>query len=277
MKGQNADTIIRVPIVKVKDGNATTEHDLLAIEEPLEIRIQYHENGTAIQKTIAVTMRTPGKDAELACGFLFTEGIVRDQSEIYMITPKADGDNTVLVILHNRATPSMPGERNFYMTSSCGVCGKSSIESIRSVSQYDSVNDNIRIDNKLIYSLPDAVRNKQVIYQTTGGLHASSLFTTDGDLINLSEDVGRHNAMDKLVGYFLINNELPLNNHLLFLSGRASFELIQKAYMAGIKVVVAVGAPSSLAVQVAESCNITLIGFLRENKYNVYTGNHRMI
>ncbi|HUQ65568.1 MAG TPA: formate dehydrogenase accessory sulfurtransferase FdhD [Flavitalea sp.] len=271
-----SNTIHRVSIVKIDSGNASRQHDFLAVEEPLEIRMQYYNNSVAIQKTIAITMRTPGKDAQLACGFLFTEGIIRDHSQIKMITPAADGLNTVLIILHEHETPVLSGDRNFYITSSCGVCGKASIESIRAVSQFGNIQDNITIDNSIIYSLSDIVKHEQVIFQSTGGLHASTLFTADGKLIHLSEDIGRHNAMDKLVGYSVMNKQVPLNNHILFLSGRASFELIQKAYMSGIKVIVAVGAPSSLAVEIAKSCNITLIGFLRDNKYNVYTGNHRI-
>jgi FdhD protein len=237
----------------------------------------YKEHGIDIQKTISITMRTPGSDTSLASGFLFTEGILKDRSQIKMIIPSADGNNTVLVILSDQVQPDMLSiQRNFYATSSCGVCGKASIESIRAVSVFSDIHNHLEIERSTIYSLAQTVEKHQVLFERTGGLHASALFTTTGELIHLAEDVGRHNALDKLIGYLFNENKLPLNDHILFLSGRTSFELVQKAYMAGIKIIAAVGAPSSLAVELAESSGITLIGFLRGKKFNVYAGIERI-
>jgi FdhD protein len=222
-------------------------------------------------------MRTPGNDEELAVGFLFTEGIIQNKKQVEEVNTLLPGSNQVLVSLCESEQPTLQGaERNFYTTSSCGVCGKSSIDAIRTASCFKDIRDDICLKADLFYELESALRKQQAIFQSTGGLHASALFDLDGNFIMLREDVGRHNALDKLIGAAFLNDELPLTNSILLLSGRASFELVQKAAMAGIKIVAAVGAPSSLAVQLAEDSNITLIGFLRNRRFNIYSASARI-
>lgn len=260
--------------------------DLLAAEEPLEIRIGYGSDHDRKQKNVSVTMRTPGHDFELALGFLFTEGIIQDYSQVLSVKYCSDGgrtenyENIVRVELVPGCEPELLWmERNFYMTSSCGVCGKASIESVRAACptvQTEKGQSSFRVSPDLLLRLPQLLREKQNIFEFTGGLHASALFDPSGNLIMLREDVGRHNALDKLIGAALAKGSLPLTRHLLILSGRASFELIQKAAMAGIEVVAAVGAPSSLAVQLAGEFDLTLVGFLRQDRFNVYSGDYRI-
>jgi len=249
--------------------------DLLAVEQPLEIRIVYGSGKERQQKNISVTMCTPGNDAELAVGFLFTEGIITRKEDILdCISP---GDNIVIAELQ-------PGisfdpkkiERHFYTSSSCGVCGKSSIDAVKNVFSKNGAKDNMMINASVFPKLPDTLRKKQEVFEHTGGLHASALFDLDGNLLLTREDVGRHNALDKLIGAALIAGNIPLDKHILLLSGRASFELIQKAAMAGIKIVCAVGAPSSLAVELAKECDMTLVGFLRDGRFNIYSGEQRI-
>lgn len=249
--------------------------DLLAVEQPLEIRIVYGSGKERQQKNISVTMCTPGHDAELATGFLFTEGIISGKEDI--ITCVSPGDNIVIAELK-------PGisfdpkkiERHFYTSSSCGVCGKSSIDAVKNVFNTSEAKDSIVTTASVFTKLPDTLRKQQEVFEYTGGLHASALFDLDGDLLLTREDVGRHNALDKLIGASLIAGSVPLNKHILLLSGRASFELIQKAAMAGIKIVGAVGAPSSLAVELAKECEMTLVGFLRDGRFNIYCGEQRI-
>jgi FdhD protein len=250
--------------------------DLLAVEEPLEIRIIYGPEKERQQKNISVTMCTPGHDAELACGFLFTEGIISCKEDILQYT--SPGDNIIVAELR-------PGiifdpqklERHFYTSSSCGVCGKSSIDAVKNIFSKDLVTDTIQINALTIIELPELLRRQQEVFEHTGGLHASALFDLNGQLLLMREDVGRHNALDKLVGAALSSGWLPLDQHLLLLSGRASFELIQKAAMAGIKIICAVGAPSSLAVAMAKESGITLVGFLRDGRFNIYSGEQRIV
>lgn len=252
-------------ILKIIDDNISELNDIAAIEEPLEISIV---NETE-KKIISITMRTPGNDEELAVGFLFTEGIIKDDDSIQSFSK---GLNAVTVHLRENVQLNLnSSERNFYMTSSCGVCGKSSIDSVRTNSQYKIDGGKNIVAKETILSLPEILRKHQSIFDTTGGLHASGLFDFHGSFIALKEDVGRHNALDKLAGYALQSKLVPLSNNILLLSGRASFELIQKALMLGIPVVCAVGAPSSLAIDLAKENNITLIGFLRDNRFNIYT------
>lgn len=263
-------------ITRVKGPEVTAARDLLAVEEPLEIRLLY----TAVRepKTIAVTMRTPGQDEALAAGFLFTEGIISDREQIKTVGHFGHDRNRVLVTLRDYETPELQqAERNFYTTSSCGVCGKTSIEAVRTVAPYKSEADDIRVPVPVCYGLQATLRREQAVFESTGGLHASALFHLDGRFIQLCEDVGRHNALDKVIGRSLLDGQLPLDQCILLLSGRASFELIQKAAMAGMKIVAAVGAPSSLAVQMAADCGITLIGFLRDERFNIYTHPQRIV
>jgi FdhD protein len=278
------DSIKTVNIIKVSDTDTAELADHLAIEEPLEIRLGYYRNGLPVVKNISVTMRTPGNDAELAAGFLFTEGIIKGDNDIAKITHDAitcteNKQNTILVELKEAITPNLNNtERNFYTTSSCGVCGKGSIDAIRTVSPFEqrqAVDFTINAD--VLCGLPEILRSQQATFETTGGLHASALFNKNGELLSLKEDVGRHNALDKLIGAALQNSWLPLNDKILLLSGRASFELVQKAAMAGIPIIAAVGAPSSLAVELAGEFNITLAGFLRGRRFNIYAAPSRIV
>ena len=267
---------LKIKISKYSGKESELLEDIIAMEEPLEIQLVYGDNEDRIIKTISITMRTPGNDKELAAGFLFTEGIIQNADQINEIKTLPFDENKIQVSMDENERPELKNsERNFYTSSSCGVCGKTSIEAIRSVSIYNNLKDSIILEPKVIYKLNEELINKQKIFQTTGGLHASVLFDLTGKFELLMEDVGRHNALDKVIGQYFINDVLPLSNKILLLSGRASFELIQKAVMAGIKVVVAIGAPSSLAVRLAEESDITLIGFLKKDRFNVYSGEKR--
>ena len=269
-------SVTTLTIRKVQAGQVWLADDELAIEEPLEIQLVHgHER---LQQNVSVTMRTPGHDEELAAGFLFTEGIIKSLQEIEYIQPVFPGMNTVRVTLHPDITPHLQqADRNFYTTSSCGVCGKASIDAIKTVSVFKQQPDSLRITNDILHGLHASLLKQQAVFESTGGLHASALFSSAGDFIMLREDVGRHNALDKLIGVALLQGKLPLNDVILLLSGRASFELIQKAAMAGIKIVAAVGAPSSLAVALAQEYDITLIGFLRNERFNIYCGSRRIL
>lgn len=258
--------------------------DVLAVEEPLEIRLDYAKGEDRIQKSISITMRTPGHDWELALGFLFSEGLIRSFSDIEKIShcgpalPHLGHSNVVKLSLAGSVELDLVKlERHFYTSSSCGVCGKASIEALRSQSFFPKNEETVSIAPELVISLPEKLRKAQSIFEATGGLHASALFDLNGELLVLREDVGRHNALDKVLGYALMENILPLSRSLLLVSGRLSFELVQKAAMARIPVLLAVGAPSSLAVELAESEGMTLIGFLRGGRYNIYTGAHRLV
>ena len=273
-----------VQVTKISDTASAGHDDLLAVEEPLEIRLKYVAGGLPAIKNVSVTMRTPGDDTALAAGFLFTEGIIKSFMEIAEISHAGiacaeNKQNTILVQLRDDVVPNLNNaERNFYTTSSCGVCGKGSISAIRTVSTFEQNTDlDFTVGADLLFGLPDVLRAHQAAFESTGGLHASALFNKNGELLLLKEDVGRHNALDKLIGAALENNWLPLSDQILLLSGRASFELVQKAAMAGIRVIAAVGAPSSLAVELAEEFNITLAGFLRGRRFNIYTAASRIV
>lgn len=272
--------VSNISIKKVSALSVQDMEDVLATEEPLEIRLEYGPDNGRMQKSISVTMRTPGNDFELATGFLFTEGIIHQANQISGIKHcNSANENVVKVMLDASIAPDMAKlDRHFYTTSSCGVCGKSSIEAVRvSCKVVNTETDRLQFSSSLLYQLPRLLRDQQEIFLHTGGLHGCALFNTQGELLALREDVGRHNALDKLIGYALQTNMLPLNNHILLLSGRASFELIQKATMAGINAIAAVGAPSTLAVQMAMENNMTLIGFLRDERFNIYCGAQRII
>ncbi len=287
----------RVRVRHVCGSIAAFEEDMVALEEPLELRLIHGSADARQSKAITVTMRTPGHDAELAAGFLLTEGVVRERSDVLAIRSQAavrQGDshegreanpglarqsvsNTVVAeIAPDVAISPLTLERNFYMTSSCGVCGKGSLLALRSVCPPRLVND-VRMQAEVLHGLPDRLRAAQTTFHATGGLHGAGLFSPDGELLLVREDVGRHNALDKLIGAMFLQDELPLRRHVLLLSGRASFELLQKAVMAGIGVVAAVGAPSSLAVRVAQEFGVTLVGFLRDGRCNIYSGDERII
>lgn len=271
------DSVKHITIKKVTSTGVIEADDQLAVEEPLEIRLKYNLNGNQTKKSISVTMRTPGNDEELAVGFLFTEGIINNRNQVENAKTDLFDENKVTVTLAENVIPKLQTtERNFYTTSSCGVCGKSSIDAIKTVSHFQQKEDNILVPANLFYTLHQALRKEQEVFQNTGGLHASALFDLQGNFILLREDVGRHNALDKVIGASFLSAHLPLSNRILLLSGRASFELIQKASMAGIKIVAAIGAPSSLALQLAEDFGITLIGFLGKERFNIYSGSQRI-
>jgi FdhD protein len=259
----------RVPIQRRRDGREERSVDVVAAEEPLEIRLG--------GERVAVTMRTPapGEDIELAVGFLSGEGIVdpADVATVRECPPREDG-GVVDVILREGAAPAAGWQRNFYATSSCGVCGKASIEAVRVAAP--AVPDGPTVSPEVISSLPERLRSKQRVFDRTGGLHAAGLFTAEGELLVLREDVGRHNAVDKAIGRALIRMDVLDRASILQVSGRASFELVQKALVAGIPIVTAVSAPSSLAVRLASESNMTLVGFLRETGFNVYAGEARL-
>jgi FdhD protein len=259
-------------ITKINPAGSSALVDRLAVEEPLEIRLQIHSPEGVITKNVSVTMCTPGHEKELAAGFLFTEKIIAGIEQVQAIILPDDGSNTVTVQLFPGIAPDLKKmDRHFYTTSSCGVCGKASIEALGISSVQKPGDNNIKIGTEIFYTLNSKLRQAQPVFDFTGGLHAAALFDEKGNLLALQEDVGRHNALDKLIGYAVLNKLLPLDNHILMLSGRASFELLQKAGIAGIKFVAAVGAPSSLAVQTAQEFGITLIGFLRSNGFNIYS------
>jgi FdhD protein len=263
----------------VKDGRVQVRSDYLATEEPLEIRLL----AGGARQTVAVTMRTPGADFELAAGFLFGEGVLSGRDEIarisYCLDPELDADqqyNIVNVWLRRESLPDLASlERHFYTTSACGVCGKASLDALR-LRGCHIAPSGPEVGADLLASLPARLRKAQGIFEVTGGLHAAALFTAQGDLVALREDVGRHNAMDKLVGWAFLEGRLPLANHIVMVSGRASFELLQKALAAGLPIFCAVLAPSSLAVSVARDFGMTLVGFLRGERFNVYTGHARI-
>jgi FdhD protein len=273
-----AGTVKHIKMTRVTQKGTLEIDDQLAVEEPLEIQLTYGAAGDRITKVISVTMRTPGNDEELAVGFLFTEGIISHREEVTKIQLDGEDENKVMVTLCDTTVPHLQtAERNFYTTSSCGVCGKSGIDAIKTVSMYVLQEDAMKVSAAVLYRLPIALKKQQELFASTGGLHASSLFDADGNLLMLREDVGRHNALDKVIGACFLKNHLPLQSTILLLSGRASFELIQKASMAGIKIIASIGAPSSLALQQAEEFGITLIGFLGEEKFNIYSASHRVV
>jgi FdhD protein len=224
-------------------------------------------------------MRTPGHDVELAIGFLFTEGIISGSSEISSVEAAGGktGNVVVVSVTSDISDKLKKLDRHFYTSSSCGVCGKASIEALDTVCDLQDTKDNVTVTASVLYNLPAILRQKQEVFDKTGGLHGCALFDVSGDFIESMEDVGRHNALDKLIGSFVNRGEVPLTNYLLLLSGRASFELVQKSVMAGIKVIASVGAPSSLAVDLANEWGVTLVCFLREQRFNVYSGAHRII
>ena len=246
-------------------GQTLTRPDTLAVEEPLEIRV----DGTAV----SVMMRTPGHDLDLALGFLVTEGIVAKPSDVAAAINCAD--NVVDVSLRT-PLPDLSPTRNFFTSSSCGMCGKASIDAVRTTSAYDVSTDPLVVHPEVLTSLPERLRAAQRVFDRTGGLHAAGLFDATGELLCLREDVGRHNAVDKVVGWAVQDARLPLTGTVLQVSGRASFELVQKAVMAGTPFLAAVSAPSSLAVELADETGLTLVGFLRGETFNVYTGRQRL-
>jgi FdhD protein len=270
-------SVKNLSVRKVNGLLSSPASDRLSVEEPLEIRVVSGSRENRILKNVSVTMRTPGHDQDLVLGFLFTEGIIRSYSDVTGICHTDMGcslqkQNIVQVELAEYCHPPFAQvERNFYTTSSCGVCGKGSIQSIRTSSPFEAVaRPGLQLTTEVLYELPAKLEAGQDDFSATGGIHASALFTPEGTLLTMREDVGRHNALDKLIGHAMQRGLLPLTRHILLLSGRASFELIQKAAMAGIGIVAAIGAPSSLAVDLAQEFDITLLGFLKHGRFNIY-------
>ncbi len=268
---------VRRPVLRLTpDGGTRSRPDSLVAEEPLEIRV----GGSPL----SVTMRTPGHDVELAHGFLLTEGVIGTGDDVavarYCNSVDEQGRNTYNVLDVDLAPgvepPDASLERNFYTTSSCGVCGKASLDAVKLKTRHSPAADPMTLHREVLVSLPDRLRAQQKVFGSTGGLHAAGLFRADGSLVVAREDVGRHNAVDKALGHVLIDGGIPATGTVLMVSGRASFELVQKAVMAGVPALAAVSAPSSLAVELAEEAGMTLVGFLRGQKGNVYTGAERI-
>ena len=257
--------------------------DQLAAEEPLEIRVGYEVDGQRRHRTLSVTMRTPGHDEELAAGFLLTEGIIQAKSDVLGIIPCPDvqkaeeaGNVTRAELAAHVRVDFGAMERHFYTSSSCGVCGKTSIDAVRTTSCPVLPTSGPRLAYDTVHMLPERLRAAQAGFEQTGGQHAAALFTPAGELLLLREDVGRHNALDKVIGAALLAGWLPLHQHVLLVSGRVSFELVQKAAAAGIGILAAVGAPSSLAIQAAESFGMTVLGFVRNERFNIYSHGWRL-
>ncbi|MFB9909319.1 formate dehydrogenase accessory sulfurtransferase FdhD [Allokutzneria oryzae] len=267
---------VRRQVLRISDGREIRRPDALAAEEPLELRVD--------GRALTVTMRTPGHDVELAHGFLQTEGVINSVEDVrtarYCDGTDEDGKNTYNVLdlaLAAHVPPIERGvERNFHTTSACGVCGKAALESVRVRSHHDLTRDDTKVGVGTLLSLPHKLREAQRVFDSTGGLHAAGLFTAAGQLLAAREDVGRHNAVDKVIGWALMSGRVPLRGCVLMVSGRASFELVQKAAMAGVPVLAAVSAPSSLAADLAAEQGMTLVGFLRETSMNVYSGQSRV-
>jgi FdhD protein len=266
----------RRPVLRISGDGRRRVQDTLAAEEPLELRVD--------GKALSVTMRTPGHDVELAHGFLLTEGVIGGPADVstarYCDSVDDSGRNTYNVLdvalAPGVAPPDVGVERNFYTTSSCGVCGKAALDAVRLTTRWPPLDDPVTVSPSVLAGLPDTLRTAQRLFESTGGLHAAGLFTADGELLAAREDVGRHNAVDKVMGWALLEKRVPAAGTVLMVSGRASFELVQKAAMAGVPVLAAVSAPSSLAVELAAEMGMTLVGFLRGASMNVYTGTQRI-
>jgi FdhD protein len=265
------ESVIRFDVKRVDRGGTRATSDLLAVEEPLDIRVSWNEN--RLPATVSVTMRTPGDDAELAAGYLLTEGIIRRREDIAGMHPCRSGAIRV-ELASGLALDLAHLERHSYTSSSCGACGKTSIAALRATPPWPLPTTTPMVDLDVVRSLPEALREAQVLFSVTGGLHASALFDLEGRLLVMREDVGRHNALDKVIGAELLAGRLPANERILIVSGRVSFELVQKALMAGIPTLAAIGAPSSLAVELAREAGMTLLGFVRADRVNVYSDCH---
>lgn len=276
-------SVKRIKAQRVHRAQARRLDDVLAVEEPLEIRLVFGETGRRIEHSISITMRTPGDDFELAAGFLYSEGIIHSHDDVdqiaYCLGPEKEKQEYNVVSV--QLSPGVRFDpdrllRHFYMTSSCGVCGKASLEALQIGSDPALPPDRPAIAAEIVPQLADRLRQAQSVFEKTGGLHAAALFDVQGSLVSLREDVGRHNAVDKIIGERLLANKFPLFDHVMMVSGRAGFEIMQKALVAGIPLVVAVGAPSSLAVELAREFGMTLLGFARGDGFNIYAGAQRV-
>ncbi len=269
---------VEIREVFISDSLVQTRDDMLAVEEPLEINIQWPDE---LPQPLSVTMRTPGQDFELALGFLFTEAMIESLENLRAPLHVQNSENSIQIFLDTSVKSNFDQlKRNFYTTSSCGVCGKESIEAIRQVRRIPYHASRLHVSMNVVFSLPEKLRAIQKTFDKTGGIHAAALFDSSGEIVMMREDVGRHNALDKLIGAALLDapqKYLEISDHILLLSGRASFELIQKSAMAGIQLICSIGAPSSLAVETAKAFGITLIGFLSGKKANIYTNTQKLI
>jgi FdhD protein len=276
-------SVSNVQRLKIEGDLVSESPDLLVVEEPMEIRLHFGPEAERKHESISVTMRTPGHDFELALGFLFTEGVISDYKQVKNIryceeveSPEEEG-NVVIVALNTDVEFELSKlERHFYTASSCGVCGKTSIDAVTNAG-CSVIETGISVSKQVLTKFSTIVGEQQTVFKHTGGIHAAALFTNEGELLVLREDVGRHNAVDKVIGAQLIAGSTPLSNRVMWVSGRAGFELVQKSLMAGIPIMTAVGAPSSLAVELAEKHNMTLAGFLSGNRCNIYTGKQRIL
>ncbi|MEM6843918.1 MAG: formate dehydrogenase accessory sulfurtransferase FdhD [Bacteroidota bacterium] len=280
----NACGVQSTKVIRISEGASTVEEaDLIAVEEPLAIRLEYGSPDQRQLRDLSVTMRTPGNDFELATGFLLTEGIIRSINDIISIRycqqaqTATEAENVVRVALASDVPVDWQKlQRHFYTNSSCGVCGKTSIEAIHTVCQMSQPTDFV-VPAEAIHRAPDQLRKAQLIFSYTGGLHAAGLFSSSGELLLWREDVGRHNALDKLIGAAFNQPEISRSSTFVLLSGRISFELVQKTLIAGIPLLAAVGAPSGLAIQLAQRFGLGLVGFVRDQRFNIYHGNHRVL
>ena len=269
---------------KFKSDTHEEKDDLISIEEPLEISLKFEKENQTITQLLSITMRTPGQDEDLVRGFLYNEQIIKDIKHISSIEKFGDKvgqyniQNKILVTLNDSSNVDITKiKRDFLTNSSCGVCGKSSLDALEVIKQNKTPKLEPKLNSKIIISAPDILRNSQTEFAQTGGIHASGLFNKGGTLINVKEDVGRHNALDKLIGNALINGQIDPSNQFITCSGRLNFELIQKVLMTNIGIVIGVGAPTSLAIDLANKFDMTLIGFVKKDSYNVYTNSQKVV
>ena len=270
-------------IIRFSDGKLKPSDDLVVVEEPMEIRLGYGSMDNRIEESIAITMRTPGDDFELAVGFLFSEGIIHNKKDILSVkycfigTQNQEDKNIVRVELTPELEIDLSSQkRNFFAHSGCGICGKASIEAVYKTINHKVIESDIKLTIKSLLQIPVKTLKQQVNFNNTGGIHSASVFDSNNKMLAIKEDVGRHNAVDKIMGHFLLSNDSDLSGKILFLSGRMGFELVQKASMAHIPIVVSVGAPTSLSVKLGKELGMTLVGFTRENKFNIYCGEERI-
>jgi len=270
-------------IIRFSDGKLKPSDDLVVVEEPMEIRLGYGSMDNRIEESIAITMRTPGDDFELAVGFLFSEGIIHNKKDILSVkycfigTQNQEDKNIVRVELTPELEIDLSSQkRNFFAHSGCGICGKASIEAVYKTINHKVIESDIKLTIKSLLQIPVKTLKQQVNFNNTGGIHSASVFDSNNKMLAIKEDVGRHNAVDKIMGHFLLSNDCDLTDKILFLSGRMGFELVQKASMAHIPIVVSVGAPTSLSVKLGKELGMTLVGFTRENKFNIYCGEERI-
>jgi FdhD protein len=271
-----------IKIFRFSEGKLKPADDLVVVEEPMEIRLGYGPMDQRIEESIAITMRTPGNDFELAVGFLFSEGIIHHKKDIlslkYCFTENQKDKNIIRVeLIPGLEIDLSKQKRNFFAHSGCGICGKASIEAVYNTINHQVIKSNIKLNIKSLLQIPVKTLKQQVNFNNTGGIHSASIFNSNNKMLAIKEDVGRHNAVDKILGHFLLSENQDLSDKILFLSGRMGFELVQKASMAHIPIVVSVGAPTSLSVKLGKELGMTLVGFTRENKFNIYCGEKRII